>query len=264
MRDLPLLFECLDELEQRVGERGIALFLDYDGTLAPIVSEPDAAAMSPGMREALALCARRLPVAVVSGRDREDVARRVGLDGIHCAGSHGLDISGPDGAFEHPAAVASVPGLDRAEEELRARLAGLPGALVERKRFTIAAHSRMVEPADRDRVGAAVAAAATAAPGLRVTAGKEVLEIRPEVDWDKGDAVRWLLGALGLGDTSVVPLYVGDDLTDEDAFRALRARGHGIGVLVGAPDGEGGNRTSLADYRVPSPAEVERLLRHLA
>src|SRR5690606_7121348 len=135
------------------------------------------------IRDLAALC----PVAIVSGRDRADVARLVGIDSLVYAGSHGFDISGPDGLRkEHDEAAAYLPALDRAERQLEAALGGIAGALVERKRFAIAAHYRLVAAENVAKVEAAVDAALAANPELRKTYGKKVFELRPRIDWDKG------------------------------------------------------------------------------
>ena len=258
----------LTRMDQLVGELGRALagkraavFLDYDGTLTPIVDDPARANLSAGMRDAVRALARCCPVAIVSGRDRRDVTRRVGIDGLFYAGSHGFDIVGPGRHLQHQAARAALPALDAAERALRRRLGSIHGALTERKRFSVAAHYRMVAPGEVTSLARAVDEVLAAHPGLRRREGKKVLELQPDVAWDKGRAVLWLLAALDLDSADVVPTYVGDDLTDEDAFRALADRG--ITVLVCGPDLQGAPR-SHAHHRLRDPAEVERFLRALA
>src|SRR5690606_23705182 len=146
-------------------------------------------------------------------------------------GSHGFDIRGPDLALEHAEGALALPDLDAAEAELEARLAGIGGALVERKRFSVAVHHRRVADADVPAVLGAIDEVLDAHPRLRRSGGKKVVELQPDVDWHKGRAVSWLLDAL---EVRALPIYVGDDRTDEDAFRALVGRG--LGILVGRPD----------------------------
>src|SRR6516225_7887778 len=117
----------------RSGER-LAVFLDYDGTLTPIVSHPENAWLSDSMRQTLRELAERAPLAILSGRDLDDVRRRVGIDAIIYAGSHGFDIAGPRG-LQRQMATEFLPDLDMTEKGLRDVLDGIPGALVERKRF---------------------------------------------------------------------------------------------------------------------------------
>lgn len=239
------------------GGRPPALFLDYDGTLTPIVERPEDAELSPQMRAALRRLAGRCPLAVVSGRDLDDVRERVGLDDIWYAGSHGFDLTGPGGRREaYPGGEALRPALAGAEDLLRRRLAGIDGCRVEHKRYGVAVHYRQVAAGDVPRVRETVEAVAAAYPGLRRTGGKKVLELRPDVDWDKGRALGWLIDALGL--SPEVPLvYIGDDETDEDAFRALGPDGTGI-LVAERP------RETAARYRLPDPEAVRALLETLA
>lgn len=241
-----------------LGGRRPALFLDYDGTLTPIVDRPEQAVLDDATRAAVARLAAVCPVAVVSGRDLDDVARLVGLDQLVYAGSHGFDIRGPH--LRTQIGLEYAPALERAGVALRRRLAGVPGALVERKRFAIAVHTRLVEPAAKPGMVEAVHAIAQREPELRVTGGKEILELRPDLPWDKGRAVLALLDALGLADA--VPVYIGDDETDEDAFRALAGRGPvgcGIGIRVMDPPAE-----TAAGWSLRDPAEVRLFLERLA
>ena len=255
---LPNALAHAAEIRARLAGRRPAVFLDYDGTLTPIVARPDLAVLSDAMRAVVRALAERCTVAIVSGRDRADVARLVGLDGLVYAGSHGFDIAGPGGlAKEHERAAAFLPALERAEARLNRALAGVAGALVERKKFAIAVHYRLVAERDVEQVERAVATVAADTPDLRRTAGKKVFELRPRIDWDKGRAVLWLLGALELEGGEVLPFYLGDDDTDEDAFAALADRG--IGVLVADLP-----QPSAATYHLANPDEVARFLGDLA
>ncbi len=241
-------------LRQAAGRR-LALFLDYDGTLTPIVERPEAAVLDGSTREVLRRVAARYPVAIVSGRDLADVRERVGLADLTYAGCHGFDIAGPAGAREHQAAATAAPQLTAAADEVARETAGLPGVQLERKRFTLAVHYRRARESDRPAVADAVAHALARHPGLRRTAGKMVYELQPAVDWDKGRAVLWLIEALGLADA--LPVYIGDDVTDEDAFRALEGRGVGIAVQE-AP------QPTAARYVLPDTAAVRDFLAALA
>jgi alpha,alpha-trehalase len=255
---LPSALRSQGEIAARLGERRAALFLDYDGTLTPIVSRPEDARLAEEMREVLRLLAGSCTVAVVSGRDRADVEPLVGLPGLVYAGSHGFDIRGPGGLqLEHEGGRECLAELESAERQLRARLERTPGALVERKRFAIANHYRNVAPADVPAFERAVREVHAGHPRLRLSRGKKVLELRPDIAWDKGRAVLWLLEALGLQGPDVVPIYLGDDVTDEDAFRALVGRG--VAVLVGHPE-----YASWASYRLEDTSEVLEFLRALA
>ena len=253
---LPSALEHVPEIAGR--DRPVAVFLDYDGTLTPIVSQPEDAWLSDSMRQTLReLAARASVVGILSGRDLDDVRRRVGIEEIVYAGSHGFDIAGPRGLHRQMAAEF-LPNLDAAENELHRALDEIPGAQVERKLFSIAAHYRNVNENDVPKVEQAVGEVATRHRKLRRINGKKVYELLPAIDWNKGKAVVWLLETLGLECRSggIRPIYIGDDSTDEDAFRALEQRGSGI--LVSEQ-----SRPSAARYALKNPGEVECLLRDL-
>jgi trehalose-phosphatase len=250
--------EHLDELLERMTRGRLALFLDYDGTLTPIVRRPEDAVLSPEMRDLLEAWRTTATVAIVSGRDLADVQDMVGLENIQYAGSHGFDIAGPDGLrMQHEEARESLPELDEAEAELNRTLEGVEGLRVERKHFAIAVHYREVGEEEVERVEAAVEETLEGRRGLRKKGGKKIFELQPDVEWDKGRAVLWLLEKLELSGPDVLPVYIGDDVTDEDAFEALRDLG--LGIRVGAEGEE-----TQAHYTLADPEELEGFLRRLA
>ncbi|MDH4094173.1 MAG: trehalose-phosphatase [Betaproteobacteria bacterium] len=240
-----------EAIRTAAGSRSLALFLDYDGTLTPIVERPEDAVLAEPMRDVLRRVAARYTVAVVSGRDLEDVRARVGLENIHYAGCHGFEIAGPRGNRVHEAAAAAAPQLGAAADMVAHDTRGIPGVQLERKRFTLAVHYRRAPEARVRDVHEAVLRAQARHPALRVTEGKKVYELQPDVDWDKGRAVLWLIETLKLEDAMSV--YIGDDVTDEDAFRALAHRGLGIAVQD-AP------RPTAATLTLRDPEEVRALL----
>ena len=252
--ELPSVQTDARELLERIGGRHPAVFLDYDGTLTPIVERAEDATIDDAVRDTIRALSQLCTVAIVSGRDLDDVRNMVGVDGIWYAGSHGFDIAGPDGtSTQHGAEFLSA--LDAAEAELRPGLAGIAGARLERKGFAIAVHFRQVAPDDLAAVEHQVRAVAGEHPDLKVTGGKMIFELRPNVDWNKGSALLALLDTLGLEGDDVVPLYVGDDETDEDGFRALAGRG--IGLVV---RGEHDDRQTAAQLALEDPAAVAGLL----
>jgi len=256
--DLPDALSRREEIRRRLDGVTLAVFLDYDGTLTPIVERPEDARLPEAVRSAVERLASRCQVAIISGRDLDDVRRMVGIDGIFYAGSHGFDCAGP-GGFAEQHAVEFVPELDRAAVELRSLLSTTPNVRLERKRFAIAVHVRQVDERRVPEVEAAVDRIAFAHERLRKTVGKKVLELRPRVDWDKGRALRRLMSVLGLDRDDIMPVYVGDDLTDEDAFDVIRDRG--LGVVV---QGEAGDRLTSARYSLASPAMIGAFLEELA
>jgi trehalose 6-phosphate phosphatase len=250
-----------DDLAARLSGKRLAVFLDYDGTLTPIVARPDDALISSGMREVVRRLADRCTVCVVSGRDRPVVQRLMGIDDLVVAGSHGFDIWSPTGgALERDEGRAFARLLERVTDTLRHLTEPVAGALVEPKKSSVAVHYRLVEEGERPRIKAIVDEMLAAEPdALKMTPGKMVYEIQPKIDWNKGKAVLYLLVALDLGGDDVLPLYIGDDITDEDAFAALRGRG--IGILVADPDDpEVAGRTTRAEYVLRDTREVELFL----
>lgn len=243
-------FEALDRIGAMIRGRQIAVFLDYDGTLTPITALPDQATMPEAMRTVLARLACRCPVAVISGRRRTDVARLVGIDTIAYAGSHGFDIqSSKLGHVEHPQVRSFVPDIKAAAKALEHRIGAIPGVIVEDKIFVVAVHYRLVDPADMPAIADAMEEVARDHPRLKRTEGKRVHELRPRLDWDKGKAVLWLFETLPLDRRPFIPLYIGDDVTDEDAFAALADRG--ICILVAEQP-----RPTGAHFRLRNPEEV--------
>jgi trehalose 6-phosphate phosphatase len=266
VRDLPDALHEDGRFAERMAGRRPAVFLDYDGVLTPIVDRPEDAVISDSMRDTVRALARRCPVCVVSGRDRLVVQELMGVDDLVVAGSHGFDIWSPtEGTIQHDATSGFSDVVDEASDRLRAEVGSIPGVVIEPKKASVAVHYRLVDPDQHDRIASTVATMLAEQPDrLKVTPGKMVYELQPKIDWNKGRAVLYLLGALGLDSDDVVPLYLGDDVTDEDAFRAL-AGGRGIGIIVGhADDPEVADRSTAADFVVSSPAEVEQLLSTLA
>src|SRR5215470_15530295 len=250
---IPSALEHVHEIA-RSGDR-LAVFLDYDGTLTPIVSHPEDAWLSDSMRQTLQSLAARVPVAILSGRDLDDVRGRVLVDGIVYAGSHGFDIAGA-GGLRRELGQAYLPVLDAVENELREALDDIAGAQLERKHFSVAAHYRNVNEDDAAKVAAVVDAVAARHRELRRINGKKVYELLPDIDWNKGKAVLWLLETLEVERGKALPIYIGDDRTDEDAFRALDKRG--LAILVSEHPQE-----TAANYCLSSPEEVERFLEEL-
>jgi len=236
-------------------DRRLLVCLDYDGTLTPIVSRPELAVLDPAIRNVVHELAGLCATAIVSGRDRADIAARVGVSEAYYVGSHGFDVAGPERSkIALVIGDPFLPALDSAEGLLRSRVAAIPGALVERKRFSVATHYRLVARELVPAVDALVSELLESFPSLRREPGKEVIEVQPNVAWDKGKAVLWMMAALGLEDA--LPIHVGDDLTDETVFAVIDA--HGAGIFVGEED-----RATAARFRLRNPAEVALLLRRL-
>jgi trehalose-phosphatase len=257
--ELPSAMNRIGEIIRRPEGQQTALFLDYDGTLTPIVERPEQADLSPQMRAILKKLAERCTVAIVSGRGLNDVQGRVALEGLYYAGSHGFEIDGPgQERIRNEKGCEALPALDTAENELRSLLTDIHGVLVERKKYSVAVHYRRVAAGQVEMVASAVNDVLQRHSGLRKGHGKKVFELQPDVEWDKGRAVLWLMERLGLHGETVRPIYIGDDVTDEDAFRVLQERGAGIVVHGGE------ERSSYACYGLVDPEEVLVFLQNLS
>ncbi|MCK4532597.1 trehalose-phosphatase [bacterium] len=230
------------------------IFLDYDGTLTPIVERPELAVLSSEMRETIKHLIEKHTVAIVSGRMREDVEKLVGIKGIFYAGSHGFDIMGPGFSMMHPQAEKIVPVVSQAIKELSQKLDDVPNIIIEKKKFSVAVHYRLVAQQYLSRISETVNKIVQEKKELRLMSGKKVFEILPNIDWDKGKAVRWIMNALEVSWRDVCVVYIGDDVTDEYAFRTLRTRG--LGFLVSNESKE-----SAADFRLSSTEEVKKLFK---
>ena len=242
----------------------IVLLSDYDGTLTPITERPEMAELGEQARAILGELARqrRYTVGIISGRGLSDLKARVGLKGVVYAGNHGLEIEGPAVAFVHPVAEELRSVLKVLYRVLCRGVSTIKGAMVEDKGLTLSVHYRLVEPTRKAEVTTAFEKAVRVARQVgyvKTTKGKRVYEVRPAVDWDKGKAISLILDAHKRAMPRIEPLvvYLGDDVTDEDGFRALKNVG-GISISVGTEHLE-----TSACYYLESPAETHELLSRL-
>lgn len=244
-----------DHLNDVMAWREELICLDFDGTLSAIVDDPAAATLAGGAADALRRLATLCPVAIISGRDLPDLRERVGITGIWYAGSHGYELTGPDGSHhEIDAAISWTPTVQLAVAELGEGLGHIRGVRVEHKRFAVTVHYRNVAP---DEVAGVIETVSRYGHGhgMRIAHGRKLIELQPDFDWNKGAALAWIRRRIirsGRG----LPVYVGDDSTDEDAFDAVRFSG--IGVVV--RNVEDGDRPTAAQFSLDSPDEVVAFL----
>jgi trehalose 6-phosphate phosphatase len=244
--------------------RHVLLLFDYDGTLTTIVERPELAALSPEAKNLLRRLSRnrRYTVGIISGRALVDLRSRVGVDGIIYAGNHGLEIEGLGSHFLEPLAEEMRPMLHILNSALSTALRGIKGVFVEDKGLTLSVHYRLAEGSEINKVDDAFAKITdplNVTGQIKVTRGKKVYEIRPPVNWNKGKAVSWLMARLRQmkGKGGALPVYLGDDLTDEDGFKVVE-QNNGISVFVGEEKIE-----TAARYFLKSPFDVTELLRML-
>ena len=249
----PLLTIGFGEIRERVkNASSLSLFLSFDGALTPIVEDPGKVKIAESTRNILDFLSKRDDVlpAVVSGRALSDLTARTGIDRIVYVGNHGLEINGRGLRFIEPFAAAKSELLARISESLAANLQGIPGARVEYKGLTTSVHYRQTPVTNFREVERIVqAVVAPAVSPFYIDVGKMVLDVIPRTDWHMGAAVCWINSRLA--EKGAVSIYVGDDRTDETAFRRLTDE---ITICVGNPN------WSTARYHVSSPAEVREFL----
>lgn len=254
-RVLPSALKCFGQLVENFKNVTPLLFLDFDGTLSPIVEHHEDAEISEEMRSLVRELAKKYPVAVVSGRGLSDVKKRMGLPDLFYAGSHGFEISGPGGfARDHEEAVKVMPVFNELEPLLKVKLDHIPGVGFERKKFTLAVHYRQVKQEQEQEVHDVVGAVLKDHPQVIGAGGKKVIEIRPAIDWHKGKAVEFLKKELSK-EKDPFSIYIGDDVTDEDAFKFVV---NGLGILVGYHGME-----TYADYHLEDLEQVKQFFRKL-
>lgn len=243
----------------------VLLLSDYDGTLSPIVSRPEDAVLPAGVRDTLAALARRpdFSVGVISGRSLAETRSLVNIDDIYYAGNHGLEIEGPDLSYINPKAQAAGTVIKDLAAWFATELAGIGGVIIQDKGLSLSVHYRLVKEAEEGAVTDTVqrlTAPLVDAGKIRVFTGKKVWEVRPPIDWHKGKAVETIAREITtlIGLKPLLLIYLGDDTTDEDAFRVLR-RPRGWSIFIGERDA-----VSAAEYCLASPAEVAKFLADLA
>lgn len=235
------------------------ILMDFDGTLVDFCIDPDAVTLPESRQVLLQRLARRadLSAGIVSGRRIADLRARVpAASSLFFAGLHGLEIEGPDLRFSHNGAAFAAPAISILAQELRRAVRPLTGAFIEDKTLSVVLHTRGASKADQ--LHAITRFNALAEPflsdgTLRLQRGDHILELLPNIDWAKGDAVRAIIRHVEAHTKEPVwPVYIGDDATDEDAFEEVGSAGLTIAVS---------KRASGAAFVVDDPAAVEAFLK---
>lgn len=245
-----------DDVRRRADGKHLVVLLDFDGTLCEFDADPQAVQLPVARRELILGLQRRATIAIVSGRRLADVRQRVGVDGAVVAGLHGLEIEGLGDRFVHPDMEKARAAVADVSDGLRAIADKLPGAFVEDKGASVALHYRETDlSAQRTAVEAfgVIAAPLIERGVLRLMRGSYVLELLPNIDWNKGHAVQWILARVEQQKGPVFAVYIGDDVTDQDAIAAVESEG----LAIAASD------RVTANVRIDGPRAVERFLRAL-
>lgn len=233
----------------------LSIFLDFDGTLTPIAGHPGDAYLSASTRDILINLNKRYPVAIISGRGLADIKEKVSIPGLTYAGNHGMEMSGGDFSFVYDIGAVESEAISLVAGKVATLTSLYEGAVIEEKGLTLSVHYRLV-PNSRKAVFLRrldrIIRPFLTRDIVKITSGKGLVEIRPTADWDKGSAVAWLMQRRAFVDT--LPICVGDDETDEDAFRVVR--GSGLSIFVG-------RRKNEADLYLTKQSEVEAMLAFL-
>ncbi|KAF3439876.1 hypothetical protein FNV43_RR18154 [Rhamnella rubrinervis] len=283
----PSALDSFDEMMGFAQGKNIAVFLDYDGTLSKIVADPDKAFLSEKMRKVVQNVALHFPTAIISGRRLEKVSGFVQLEEVYYAGSHGMDILTPSSGsskyrgnnnIHHNTTINEkgtkfvhfcpaqqfLPTIQEIAKRLKEKTNDIKGSMIEDNKFCVSVHFRSVKNKDVSILKTMVEQTMEEYPNLRISEGKKVMEIRPDIEWDKGKAVEYLLHTPGFitkptASSDVVPIYIGDDKTDEDAFKqAIECMGGGLSIVVSSTP-----KVTFASHSLRDPNQVEAFLRRL-
>lgn len=253
------IFRHWDNLEKELNDKYIILFLDYDGTITPIVETPEKAVLSKETKQLLEGMSKnpRLKLVFISGRTLKDIKNRVGLKNAIYSGNHGLELEGPKIKFEFLVSPRYKMILEHIKEDLIQKLCPIKGVFVEDKGLSLSIHYRLVAKKNMSLIKTIFHETISqylVREKIKIKPGKMVLEVRPVLEWDKGKIVLWLLRRqlFAAKDGNVSSIYIGDDLTDEDAFKALKNKG--LTIFVGKP------KKSYAQYYVRDSNEVIKFL----
>ncbi len=261
MNRVNYIFSGWEDVKRSIKKKFIYLFLDYDGTLSPIARAPDKAVMPDRTKDLLCKLSKRpnCKIAIVSGRALNDISKRVGLKNIVYVGNHGFEIKGPEIKFKVPVSSRYRRVVKEIKSRLEKNLSSFKGVLIEDKGFCLVVHYRLADENDVPAIESEFYVSTFLDEfrnNIQVRSGKMSREIRPPMLWDKGVAVLWLLdrqsSLIRDKKMEVLPVYIGDDVTDEDAFQALRSRG--LTIFVGKP------KNTKARFYVKNTTEVIKFL----
>lgn len=233
----------------------IVFFLDYDGTLTPIRKTPGLAKISKSTKNILKKLSRKpwSKVFIISGRSLKDVRSLINLGSLYYIGNHGMELRGPGLSYINPSAKKFKSFIQKSCQILKKKV-HLRGIILENKIYTLSVHYRLLRKSKVQGFKKSffeIIKTLKKTNSIKITEGKKVLEVRPDINWDKGKSVSWVLKRIK--PKNFLPVCIGDDRTDEDAFRALGKKG--ISILVSRI-----HRKTKAGYRLKSPKDTAKFL----
>lgn len=256
------LFGKWDYVKKILGRKYLLIFCDYDGTLTAIAETPDKAVITKGIKELINELSQTSDcrIVIISGRTIKDIRSKVRLKNVIYAGNHGLEINGCGFRFKAQVSRRYKNVLRTIKNDLASKLLCISGVLLEDKGISVSVHYRLVSGDDVPFVKAIVGDVVLSymeSEEVKVKHGKKVIEIMPPIEWSKGKAALWILKKQRglLKKKWILPVYFGDDITDEDAFDVLRNKG--ITVFVGK------SKVSKAKYYLKNTEEVAKILRDI-
>ncbi len=239
------------EFIKKEKKENLFLFFDFDGTLVPISKNPKDCYLSGELKESLYKLKDKIKIGIISGRDLKDLKRRISVENIYYCGSHGLQIDGPDIKYTNPDVYKLKPYIYEIFSKFKNLSKMYPGVFIEKKSFSFTIHYRQVDGKQRKDLKRLFLQIISnyEEKNIKVINGKMVFEVFPAVDWNKGRAVKFIIENFN---RKVLPIFIGDDLTDETVF--IEIKDEGLTVKVGY------SKKTMAKYFLRNQREVYRFI----
>ncbi|MFI5305103.1 MAG: trehalose-phosphatase [Nitrospiria bacterium] len=233
--NLLTLVQSLENLKNEIRGKHLILFVDFDGTLLPIQRDPKKVFLSAEAKMILSVLSRTIPVTIISGRSLKELKRKVGIPEINLSGNHGLEIEGPAGFYLNSEAILSYHTITKVCSLLNDTFKADPGIFIEDKGLSLSIHYNQIPAERHSEINQSILFALRhylKSNKIRVSRGKNVMEIRPPSDWGKEDAIRWILYKYQNMNPQkeYFPLYAGDDITDLNALLLVNRLGFALWV----------------------------------
>ena len=249
-------FNELGKIKKKIKGYKILLCLDYDGTLTPIVKKPEYAKLGQNIKHALENIKsnKNIILAIISGRTLSGIKKLVNLRNVIYAGNHGFEIEIGRDVFIHRGLKEAIPIISKIKKAISKKIKGIRGAFIEDKEFTLSIHWRLVKKKYLNKLFLIIKNIIHNNSKIRLTIGKKVWEIRPNIAWDKGKAVELIYSKVNKNNNLKI-IYIGDDTTDEDAFSVLKKE---ITIKIGK------SNKSKAKYYLKKQSEIKNILNLLS